>query len=97
MTLRYVRQTDGSFKKEGEVTSRYVLLRTLKNGLWRQETITPLLRTTMVAILEKGDCLPAEAYELVPVESTLTDEDRERLKQIKKRKAAERGETDENI
>lgn len=87
--MQYIRQTDGTFKVEGCVKTRYVNLRIFRNGEWGQDTITPLLRTKMIEILDTGEYMPADIYELVAVESTLTDDDRARLAKLKVIKESE--------
>ena len=54
----------------------------------------PLQRTVIQERMETTEIefLPADIYELVGIESTMTDEDKEKLKAISKRKKAERGE-----
>ena len=83
---RYTRQPDGTYKKEGEVSSRNVYLRSLLHGVWK-EALAPVSRTSMTAILE-GDVkyLKAEVYELTEVESTMPEETKEKLAKLNKSK-----------
>lgn len=93
MTITYTRQKDGKFIKTGECKTRYVHLRVFRNGAWK-EGMCPLQRTVIQERMETTEIefLPADIYELVGIESTMTDEDKEKLKAISKRKKAERGE-----
>ena len=93
MTLTYTRQKNGTFTKTGECKTRYVHLRVFRNGAWK-EGMCPLQRTVLQERMETTEIkfLPADIYELVGIESTMTDEDKEKLKAISKRKKAERGE-----
>jgi hypothetical protein len=83
---RYIRQSDGTYKKEGEVSSRNVYLRSLLHGVWK-EALAPVSRTGMTAILE-GDIqyLKADIYELTEVESTMSDDVKEKLAKLNKLK-----------
>lgn len=93
MTITYTRQKDGTFVKTGECKTRYVYLRIFRNGVWK-EGICPLQRTVIQERMETEESkfLPADIYELVGIESTMSDEDKEKLKTISKRKKQERGE-----
>ena len=91
--MQYIRQKDGTFKKKGEVKTRYIYLRIYRNNVWK-EPLCPLQRTVIQGRMETtpADFLPADIYELVEIESTMTDEDKEKLKAIGKKKKKDRGE-----
>jgi hypothetical protein len=89
--LKYIRQKDGTFKKVGSVKTRYVSLRIFRNGIWK-EPLVPLPRLRITLTLDSGEDMPADIYELIEVESTMTDEAKEKLKQFQKKKSIERGE-----
>ena len=90
-TMQYIRQKDGTFLKVGEVKTRYIYLRVLRNGIWK-EPLCPLQRTVIQSRMDDPESpLPAEIYELVGIESTMTEESKDKLKEVQKRKLAERG------
>lgn len=90
--MQYIRQKDGTFKKVGEVKTRYIYLRVLRNGIWK-EPLCPLQRTVIQSRMDDPESpLPAEIYELVEIESTMTDEEKKKLKEIGKQKKKDRGE-----
>lgn len=82
-TLTYTRQLDGTFAREGTVNSRYVYVSVLRDGLW-SDPLIPIRRTRIVELIEAelstgAAHLPGEVYRLTEVESTLSQDDRERL------------------
>lgn len=82
--VRYTRQPDGTFLKTGRLRERKVRLRRFINGEWI-EGLCDLGRARVEHMLDAeirdgAKYLPADIYEFSPVESTLTDEDRERLR-----------------
>ena len=85
--MRYIRQKDGTFKKEGDVKTRYIHLRIYRNNAWK-EPICPLQRTVVQERMENepSEFLPADIYELVGIESVMSDEDKEKLKAIGKQR-----------
>jgi hypothetical protein len=85
--MKYIRQKDGTFSKEGSVKQRYVNLRIYRKGMWK-EPITPIQRTVICDLLDNEDSkyLPGDIYELIGIESSMTEEDKEKLKQLSKRK-----------
>jgi hypothetical protein len=93
MTLTYTRQKNGTFIKTGECKTRYVHLRVFRNGVWK-EGLCPLQRTVIIERMEttEKEFLPADIYQLVGIESTMTEESKEKLKDISRRKKLERGE-----
>lgn len=93
MSILYTKKKDGTFVKTGECKTRYVYLRVFRNGAWK-EGMCPLQRTIIQDRMEttEKEFLPADIYELVGIESTMTEEDKEKLKAIQKRKKIEKGE-----
>lgn len=91
--MKYIRKKDGTFTKEGSVKTRYVNLRIYRRGVWK-EPITPISRTVICDLLENEEAkyLPGDIYELIPVESTMTEEDKRKLKELGKHKKIERDE-----
>lgn len=86
-SLKYIRQSDGTFKKEGYVKTRKVRMRIFRAGEWK-EGICDHNRVRIMSILEDKEnlkYLPADIYELVEVESELTPEESEKLKNLKRR------------
>ena len=91
-TMQYIKQKDGTFKTKGEVKTRYIYLRVLRNGIWK-EPLCPLQRTVIQdRMTDPESPLPAEIYELVGIESVMTDESKDKLKKIQKQKKKDRGE-----
>jgi hypothetical protein len=92
-TLQYIRQKDGTFITKGECKTRYIYLRVFRNGVWK-EGICPLQRTIIVGRMENepSEFLPADIYELVGIESVMTDEAKEKLKAVQKQNKKDRGE-----
>lgn len=89
-TLSYIRFPDGTFKQKGAASTRFVYLRILRNGVWK-EPIMPMPRAAITTLME-GDpaYLPGDIYELVEIESTMSDETREKLAKLTARKRAEK-------
>ena len=91
--LQYIRQKDGTFLTKGSCKTRYIYLRVYRNGVWK-EGICPLQRTVIVSRMENepSQFLPADIYELVEIESTMSEGDKAKLKAIGKQKKKDRGE-----
>lgn len=91
-TLQYIRQKDGTFITKGECKTRYIYLRVFRNGVWK-EGICPLQRTVIVGRMENepSQFLPADIYELVGIESVMSEKDKDKLKSIQKQRKKDRG------
>lgn len=82
-TQTYTRQLDGTFTREGAVSSRYVFVSVLRDGVW-SDPLVPIRRTRILELIESEIAsgarhLPGEVYRLTECESTLSQDDRERL------------------